>query len=806
MTPTAAIVNWLKSFGFTPVPLSVPIPGDVTSGKNPAINGNDWWQRACQDLLVAGLEGSNVGVCTGTPLPGGGFLWIVDVDREEGLAQWEALCGVREYVPNTFTVQSGSGVGRHYYYRTPIACGSRKIAAKIDSRGVGGQAVAPGCEHGSGGVYCVLSGAPDALELAPQWLIDLAGTYNRPTNGPAWDGPEVQVTREQCLNAQQDIVRQLATGQPAVTRGEGQAHQWVLRVTAALVQEFTAGITDESVVALCLPTMSETVEILNALRGARSRFALSYEDWQSLQGLCGPVVPRKTEITIDDCLREAAKLGRQPSGRKYEDREIWLGLGWHKAEKQVAPEDRPRAYQLLRKAFPHATVRSVAALLRIEPAAAQLGMEAARRAAESRYGGLNVTGLQTSEGEVICNEVNMLRLIDNNLSDCLRVNVRGEVAQIGHPPWEQTSGWRTIQAERDFPAAAQWLAQASGLKAVSSYTMRIALVRTAHRNPVNLVEQMLLELPPWDGVPLLDTCWPELLGVNTEIECRMLAMFMISAVARGLCPGAKVQTKLVLVGVPELAKSAFFEEIAGEFYDNSRSNGDGKDAVLKRHMSWIVEDQEMEAHLSRKDSSANKGDVTTDRDMVRPPYAAAPRPLLRGFVEVGTINPDGVGFLFDVTGERRYWPVTVRKRVDKAAVRALAPRLWAEALWQYRAGRKCYFETTPPELRELHDEHRVVDETAEWALSVVVQAVQSSPTHLVVTNPNGGTAQCERLEGQVMGGTLIWLATAQAATLASTLCGREVSPKRAAHALKALGWHLQRDYIKGVKSRCWHRI
>jgi hypothetical protein len=160
-------------------------PGD----KRPAIT--DWQQRASTDpaRLIAFYSQRprfNAGIAAG---PSG--LVVIDCDMPKPgtgrlvtglgtLAELAAAAGAQ--IPDTFTVSTPSG-GRHLYFRAPagppIGNSARTLGALLDSRGVGGYVLAPGCwltprrptrtQAGRpGGSYELLDDTPPA-EL-PIWL------------------------------------------------------------------------------------------------------------------------------------------------------------------------------------------------------------------------------------------------------------------------------------------------------------------------------------------------------------------------------------------------------------------------------------------------------------------------------------------------------------------------------------------------------------------------------------------------------------------------------------------------------------
>jgi hypothetical protein len=96
---------------------------------------------------------ANIGLATGRPLPGGGYLAVLDIDpRNDGDSSVEELERKHGPLPDTTVVRSGGG-GWHHYFCSSEPVRSRKIMAGVDFKAVGGYVVAPPSLHASGGMY-----------------------------------------------------------------------------------------------------------------------------------------------------------------------------------------------------------------------------------------------------------------------------------------------------------------------------------------------------------------------------------------------------------------------------------------------------------------------------------------------------------------------------------------------------------------------------------------------------------------------------------------------------------------------------
>ena len=172
---TSDCIDAALHYGWPLIKLSKPDAPGPSPGKRPL--GRNWDTRPgmTADEARAWLaEGGNIGIRTG------GALLVVDCDGERP-----------DNLPDTPTVQTGSG-GLHLYYRVPDGVTLRTgntvqwIHPTTDTRGQGGQVVAPGSIHAAtGALYEWLPGLSPAditITTLPQWVID---AINR-TEAPPW--------------------------------------------------------------------------------------------------------------------------------------------------------------------------------------------------------------------------------------------------------------------------------------------------------------------------------------------------------------------------------------------------------------------------------------------------------------------------------------------------------------------------------------------------------------------------------------------------------------------------------------------
>ena len=247
--------------------------------------------------------------------------------------------------------------------------------------------------------------------------------------------------------------------------------------------------------------------------------------------------------------------------------------------------------------------------------------------------------------------------------------------------------------------------------AVFSALVAVASERSYH--PV----RGYLEALTWDGKERLWEAAATYLGASTvPVNSVMVRSWFVSAVARAMRPGCKVDTCLVLVGPQGAGKSTFFRVLGGEWFSDSAVDIESKDAMMQVNGAWIYELSELDSVTSRAHAGRIKAFVSSQEDKFRKPYGRAIEVVRRHNVIVGSTNEPQ--FLVDPTGARRFWCVSVA-RIDTAALTADRDQLWAEAVHAFRAGEGWWLaEEAEKAQRESVEAYQHVDEwephIAEW--------------------------------------------------------------------------------------------
>lgn len=262
------------------------------------------------------------------------------------------------------------------------------------------------------------------------------------------------------------------------------------------------------------------------------------------------------------------------------------------------------------------------------------------------------------------------------------------VVHRARPPWHAAFQPRSTLAgnaawvDADAVRMSDWFGRHEGLRA-SPEACAVAADTAARTRPFHPVREYLLSLA-WDGVDRAHAWLATYLGVEDSAYSQDVARtFLISAVARILRPGCKVDTMLVIEGEQGARKSTVIKALFGEEYVNDTTiDLHSKDRFQALAGKWAIEHAELDG-LSRSDAERVKAFCSSPVDRFRPPFGRVEVVQPRQCVFVGTTNRDE--YLDDETGARRFLPVRART-INVEGLAAARDQLWAEAIARYYAG------------------------------------------------------------------------------------------------------------------------
>lgn len=228
----------------------------------------------------------------------------------------------------------------------------------------------------------------------------------------------------------------------------------------------------------------------------------------------------------------------------------------------------------------------------------------------------------------------------------------------------------------------------------------------------------------WDGVARLDTMLTDYLGAEDSPLTRAMARkHFAAAVARVMQPGAKYDYVLTLIGPEGCGKSTLVKTMAGEWFSDSITNIDGKEAMEQLKGKWLIEMGEL-TNYKRSTSDAYKAFISKQDDSYRKAYGRESGVYLRQCVFFATTNE--ANFLKGDTGNRRFWVVECMVTAPTKNVWEDLPderdQIWAEAVVRWRAGEQLFLgREMEAEIRKRQEAHNEV--TADERVGVVEEFI-----------------------------------------------------------------------------------
>lgn len=266
---------------------------------------------------------------------------------------------------------------------------------------------------------------------------------------------------------------------------------------------------------------------------------------------------------------------------------------------------------------------------------------------------------------------------------------RDSIEARGALPWKQIKpGW----SDSDSASLKVYLSNKYGF--YSPNKTRDALLAVASERAYHPVREYLCSLPEWDGTKRVETLLIDYFGAEDSVYTRAVTRkTLAAAVARIFEPGKKFDSVLILNGPQGIGKSTFFSRLAGDWFSDSLTVTDMKDKAGAEKLQgyWILELSELNG-MKKTDVEIVKSFITRCDDKYRASYGVNVESHPRQSIIVGSTNAEE-GFLRDITGNRRFWPVRISGQSEKKPWDIDTPtvrQIWAEALEIYRKGEVLY--------------------------------------------------------------------------------------------------------------------
>ena len=315
--------------------------------------------------------------------------------------------------------------------------------------------------------------------------------------------------------------------------------------------------------------------------------------------------------------------------------------------------------------------------------------------AEEEFGGDDwQTGLELDKQGRVKDTLDNIVLIlrhDKELQHIAFNCHRDGIDAKGGLPWEQIKGgWN----DADNALLKVYLSSIYGV--YSPTKTKDAVLAVASERAYHPIKEYLNSLPKWDGISRVEKLLIDYFGAtDNTYTSAVIRKTMVAAVARIYRPGTKFDSVLILNGPQGIGKSTFFAKLAGDWFSDSLTITDMKDKAGPEKLQgyWMLELGEL-AGMRKTDVEVVKSFISRSDDKYRASYGVNVESHPRQCVIVGSTNAES-GFLRDITGNRRFWPVRISGNGKEKAwqiTKEQVNQIWAETLTLYEKGEKLYLE------------------------------------------------------------------------------------------------------------------
>ncbi len=222
-------------------------------------------------------------------------------------------------------------------------------------------------------------------------------------------------------------------------------------------------------------------------------------------------------------------------------------------------------------------------------------------------------------GDILSTRDNILIVLENDPSLKGKI-VYNEFAHrpviLGDLPWEHAKAG-DLWSDEDEAALFHYLESVYDIDSPGKVRDAIGVIMKRHRHhPV----KEYLQSVAWDGEKRLETVLIDYLGIEDNKFNRTVTRKALTAgVARIFNPGVKYDYMLTITGPQGAGKSYILDRLGGEWFSDSLTTVQGKEAYEQLQGVWLIEMAELSA--SRKaDNEAIKHFLTKREDIFRVAY------------------------------------------------------------------------------------------------------------------------------------------------------------------------------------------
>ena len=310
--------------------------------------------------------------------------------------------------------------------------------------------------------------------------------------------------------------------------------------------------------------------------------------------------------------------------------------------------------------------------------------------------------------------INLILQNDQILKDCYSLNTfdfRRYV--LRNTPWRKIESSKTPEPMRDvdYSGIRNYIECIYGIN--SSMKIDDAFAIDVERRGFHPIQQYILSTQ-WDHVNRVDTLLIDYFGCDDNAYTRAaIRKSLCAAVARVFEPGTKFDMVLILVGEQGTYKSTFLRKLGANWFSDTFTTVQGKEAYEQLQGAWIIEMAELSA-LKKSEVENIKQFISKCDDAFRPAYGRTVEIYKRQCVFFGTTND--TDFLKDSTGNRRFNPIDIHPEFATKSVKddlneEEVSQIWAEAYELWKQGEQLYFDENEGVLaRAEQHKHTATDE------------------------------------------------------------------------------------------------
>lgn len=253
-------------------------------------------------------------------------------------------------------------------------------------------------------------------------------------------------------------------------------------------------------------------------------------------------------------------------------------------------------------------------------------------------------------------------------------------------PWEDGEGYRMWN---DFDDAQLTLRLEKEYGITGKDKIENAIKVVGFNNRRNAVKEYM-QSRKWDGEERIKYLLRDYLGAEQSIYTEeIMRKALVAAIARAISnKGVKFDYMVVFKGRQGIGKSTFLSKLGMEWFSDSLYSFEGKEAAELIQGTLINEVGELSA-MTKTETEIVKQFLSKTHDIYREAYGKRTNKYPRRCIFFGSTNSDE--FLKDVTGNRRFWPVSVgvlppQKCIFDDLDEHEISQIWGEAFYYYMLG------------------------------------------------------------------------------------------------------------------------